>query len=604
MSDTVIEVNNLSKKFCRSLKRSLYYGTLDAGRAMMGFPNRNVDLRTDEFWALDDISFTLKRGDSLGLIGANGSGKTTLLRLLSGIFPPDKGRIHIRGRVASLIAVGAGFHPHMSGAENIYLNGVLLGLSRSEIKRRFDEIVEFAEIGEFIEAPVSTYSSGMRVRLGFSIAAHTKPEILLVDEVMSVGDTRFRRKASEAMTRLLKENKTSLVLVSHNAFTVRDQCDTAILLSKGRVAFYGNVDQAYEEYHRIEAESHPQIKTVESDFEFFQICSGQGENVIVSGEPFTIEFALHHRLLSEMDIPIKITIFDRENTPLLCLVDFFKPKAWNQFASEPLPLINGTYYVQCKVGTEFYGVSVHRNHIITVCGNSQMVHHPVCYKIEEVSSNESMLENCFLAGSGHNGASRRSTRNMGNLRPLFDKYNTNKGYKHEYDLVYEKDFHTRRNDSITLLEIGIYEGGSLLAWLDYFPKARIFGIDIRPDFIPDENRRRLAQSGRVELEFQDAKAGNLFDEQFDFIIDDGDHNLESQLAVFKTFHSALKEGGVYYIEDIRKEATYKQYDGSFVNNTPDKYETLVSTIKQLGFVVEKHDGLKANNTEIFRITRR
>lgn len=189
MTEFAIEVTNLRKKFCRSLKRGLLYGSTDVARAMVGFPQKDVNLRKGEFWALDDISFKLKRGESLGLIGANGCGKSTLLRLLTGIFPPDCGDIKIRGRMASLIAVGAGFHPHMSGADNIYLNGVLLGLSRQEIRAAFNEIVEFAEIGEFIHAPVSTYSSGMRVRLGFSIAVQSRPEILLVDEVMSVGDT-------------------------------------------------------------------------------------------------------------------------------------------------------------------------------------------------------------------------------------------------------------------------------------------------------------------------------------------------------------------------------------------------------------------------------
>lgn len=381
-SQYAIEVRSLSKKFCRSLKRSLLYGTTDVFRAMAGFPNQNTSLRKGEFWALDDISFALKRGEALGLIGANGCGKSTLLRLLSGIFPPDQGEINIRGRMASLIAVGAGFHPHMSGAENIYLNGVLLGMNRAEIKKRFDQIVDFSEIGEFIEAPVSTYSSGMRVRLGFSIAVHTNPEILLVDEVMSVGDTRFRRKASDAMSNLLDESGTTLILVSHNAFTVKQQCDSALLMHHGREVFYGDVDQAYEHYHRIGNQSAGAADLQHnSDYTHFLVRSSIGDHQVLSGEPFTIEFGLRGELVGERELPLTITVFDADNSPVLSLQTPSQMiHSCEQVAleSSPIHLKDGSYTMQCKLGSAYQGTSMYRGYQFTVSGNPRQCHTAVC----------------------------------------------------------------------------------------------------------------------------------------------------------------------------------------------------------------------------------
>jgi lipopolysaccharide transport system ATP-binding protein len=233
MSDTLLKVEGLHKKFCQSLKRSLFYGTIDATKSMFGFPIENVDLRKKEFWALQDINFELKRGETLGLIGQNGSGKTTLLRLVNGIFPPDKGKITINGRIGALIAVGAGFHPHMTGRENIWLNGTILGMTKSELKQKFDEIIDFAEIGEFIDAPVATYSSGMTVRLGFAIAIHCKPDILLIDEILAVGDLGFQTKCYNMIGNLKKDGVAS-ILVSHDLHSINAYCNKAILINHGQ----------------------------------------------------------------------------------------------------------------------------------------------------------------------------------------------------------------------------------------------------------------------------------------------------------------------------------------------------------------------------------
>jgi len=398
MESTVIQVENLSKKFCRSLKRSLFYGTLDTSRAMLGQSKRDTSLRAGEFWALDDISFSLRKGESLGLIGANGCGKSTLLRLLSGIFPPDRGRIEIAGRMASLIAVGAGFHPHMSGAENIYLNGVLLGLARSEIKHRFNEIVEFAEIGDFIEAPISVYSSGMRVRLGFAIAIHTRPDILLVDEVMSVGDTRFRRKASSAMTNLLEESQTTLILVSHNAYTVAENCRQGLLLNKGKCAFLGDVDDALGRYGKMNDSQDSQSYQKGADFEYFRVFSSHGEGVIHSSQEFIIEFRLRDELTTECELPIKVTIFNRENMPVadLLLLGSKDPGASEyKLQAEAMPLADGTYYFQCKAGSDFHGVSLLRGFPVTVKGSSAKSNASLCFSMTCLKNVKSKKKSCL-----------------------------------------------------------------------------------------------------------------------------------------------------------------------------------------------------------------
>ena len=250
MSSTVIKVEGLHKKFCQSLKRSLFYGTVDATKSMFGVPIDNVYLRKKEFWALQDLNFELKRSETLGLIGQNGSGKTTLLRLINGIFPPDKGKITINGRIGALIAVGAGFHPHMTGRENIWLNGTILGMTKAELKNKFDSIVDFAEIGDFIDSPVATYSSGMTIRLGFAIAIHADIDILLVDEILAVGDMAFVGKCYNKIINL-RENGVGIVVVSHNNQNLFDNCNLGLLLNYGRQILFSDIYRSVKEYELI-----------------------------------------------------------------------------------------------------------------------------------------------------------------------------------------------------------------------------------------------------------------------------------------------------------------------------------------------------------------
>ena len=245
MSDPPVKVENVSKKFCRNLKRSLWYGMADLGNELLGRSSGD-GLRPDEFWAVRNVSFELKRGECLGLIGRNGAGKTTILRMLNGLIKPDHGRITMRGRVGALIALGAGFNPILSGRENIYVNGAVLGLGRHEIDRKIDEIIDFSEISEFIDAPVQSYSSGMQVRLGFSIASTLEPDVLLLDEVLAVGDTAFRGKCFQRIGEVLRNS--AVIFVSHNEAQVNRICDSALFLESGSVDYHGPAAEALRRY--------------------------------------------------------------------------------------------------------------------------------------------------------------------------------------------------------------------------------------------------------------------------------------------------------------------------------------------------------------------
>jgi lipopolysaccharide transport system ATP-binding protein len=239
MSDTVIRATGISKKFCRSLRRAVSYGLIDIGRNAIGLSARSDRLRSREFWAVDDVSFELRRGEVLGIVGVNGSGKSTILKMLNGLIMPDRGRIEVNGRVSALIEVGAGFHPMLTGRENIYINGAILGMRRREIDRRFDSIVEFSGVGDAIDTPLKFYSSGMYVRLGFAVAAHLETDALLVDEVLAVGDAEFRTRCYRKIADLLREG-VAIAFVSHNLVDLQRLCTRSFWLDEGRIEHEGD----------------------------------------------------------------------------------------------------------------------------------------------------------------------------------------------------------------------------------------------------------------------------------------------------------------------------------------------------------------------------
>lgn len=255
MSNTVIRVENLGKKYIIGHQKQERYTALrDAitdrvkSFASVFNPKEHKDDPThEEFWALKDVSFEIKQGDRVGIIGRNGAGKSTLLKILSRITEPTTGSIKIKGRVASLLEVGTGFHPELTGRENIYLNGAILGMDRFEIKKKFDEIVAFAEVEKFLDTPVKRYSSGMYVRLAFAVAAHLEPEILIVDEVLAVGDAQFQKKCLGKMEDVGKEGRT-VIFVSHNMGTINQLCNQAYLLHKGEISQHGEVKAVIDKY--------------------------------------------------------------------------------------------------------------------------------------------------------------------------------------------------------------------------------------------------------------------------------------------------------------------------------------------------------------------
>ncbi len=246
-SEVVISVENLSKKFCRDLKRSLAYGIQDIATELVGGRRHSETLRNGEFWALENVNFQLRRGEAVGLVGSNGAGKSTLLRIISGLIKPDTGKVKVRGSLAPLIALGAGFNPILTGRENIYANMSILGLSTQEIKKRFDDVVDFAEIWDAIDSPVQSYSSGMAARLCFACAIHIEPDILLIDEVLAVGDIKFRMKCHRRLAKL-RENGTAFILVSHNAPAILNVCNMGIYLSKGKLLATGDIDSVVRKY--------------------------------------------------------------------------------------------------------------------------------------------------------------------------------------------------------------------------------------------------------------------------------------------------------------------------------------------------------------------
>jgi lipopolysaccharide transport system ATP-binding protein len=332
------------KKFCRGLKRSLWYGVQDIARELNPFgqrhnakdaaPKQEVlrpvpitsgdSLRPGEFWAVDDASFELKRGECLGLIGRNGAGKTTLLKMLNGLIKPDAGRIEMRGRVGALIALGAGFNPILTGRENIFVNGAVLGFSKRELNEKLDDIIDFAELREFIDMPVQSYSSGMAVRLGFSVAAFCQPDVLLLDEVLAVGDVGFQAKCFNTLAEF-RQRGTAFILVSHNMHQIARYSDRVLYLKKGSIAYSGDRDQGVQRFiaDAHEADTDPAKEGTDWSRVYgsgkvvltaarFRNTEGVEVTSINAGDAVTLEIDFERR--ADLDVPpvLDVVIRDRE----------------------------------------------------------------------------------------------------------------------------------------------------------------------------------------------------------------------------------------------------------------------------------------------------
>lgn len=317
--EVLVKVESLSKKFCKDLKTSLWYGVQDLFANFRGNKEER-QLRDQEFWAVKDISFELRRGECLGLIGHNGAGKSTLLKILNGLIKPDAGKVIIRGRVGALIELGAGFNPILSGRENIFNNGAILGFTRKEINEKLEEIVDFAEIREFIDMPVQNYSSGMKVRLGFAVAAQMEPDVLIIDEVLAVGDLGFVLKCFKTIDTVLP--RTAIVFVSHSMPMVSRICTQIILLEKGKPKFHSrNVSKGIDLYYNsfLTNEYSDLVFTDNSldlvDTSINDVSKTDGFYQIPWDSDVILNFTIRNNFLTQVPF-ITLAIYDKEQRPV------------------------------------------------------------------------------------------------------------------------------------------------------------------------------------------------------------------------------------------------------------------------------------------------
>ncbi len=393
MNETIIKVEGLRKRYVLSHqsgeKRQGYRRFSDvilgAARVPLGWLRRSQrqklssDSRED-FWALDDVSFEIKRGDVVGIIGRNGAGKSTLLKILSRITEPTSGQIEIDGRVASLLEVGTGFHPELTGRENIFLNGAILGMRRVEMKKKFDNIVAFAEVERFLDTPVKHYSSGMYVRLAFAVAAHLEPEILIVDEVLAVGDAQFQKKCLGKMQDIAKQDGRTVIFVSHNMGVVANLCTRAILLKGGRVLRDGPVAEVVGSYIETGA-------TITGEVRWTGDNRGAGNERmrlwrarIISGEKVTGDVLIDADVTLEFDYEIlckrcdatsSIHLFDKQGVWVLCsgpVSENLAPGLYRHVVTIPANFLNdGFYSVSIILLRNVTQIEVHLRDALTFC---------------------------------------------------------------------------------------------------------------------------------------------------------------------------------------------------------------------------------------------
>jgi len=385
--DVLVRVDHVSKKFCRSLKRSLWYGVQDIARQLNPFaPRQNSEhrdqkfppssdlcpppsvlcpppsvlcpplssppLRDGEFWAVNDVSFELRRGECLGLIGRNGAGKTTLLKMLNGLIKPDRGRIEMRGRVGALIALGAGFNPILTGRENIFVNGSVLGLTKREIDEKLDEIIDFADIRDFIDTPVQSYSSGMSVRLGFAVATALEPDVLLLDEVLAVGDAGFRHKCYHRIYKLM--SSAAVILVSHSMEYICQSCSAALMLQQGRGQLFPSTTEGVDAYNKDTANSKSQAFDGGKVEAIYPPVRHARVRILTPVVTYGARFSVELEIICEeelTDVIFSFTAINLTEQPVMCWHTSRRPgqlalrrgRQFLRFQIEHLYLHDGTY---------------------------------------------------------------------------------------------------------------------------------------------------------------------------------------------------------------------------------------------------------------------
>lgn len=411
---SAIAVEYLSKKYIIGHQKQERYTALRdvlangakclAHKLCHPFAASENDPTHEEFWALKDISFDIKQGDRVGVIGRNGAGKSTLLKILSRITEPTTGQIRIRGRVSSLLEVGTGFHPELTGRENIFLNGAILGMRKAEIKSKFDEIVAFAEVEKFLDTPVKRYSSGMYVRLAFAVAAHLEPEILIVDEVLAVGDAQFQKKCLGKMEDVGKEGRT-ILFVSHNMVAVKTLCSRGIVLNKGQVMYQGGVEDAVEQYVGQDSLDKNQIYwdniSIAPENEYIRLKSIsikalQGSIIdIESGVEITIGF---HNKTAGRHLGLALHLLTLEG---LCLF------TTGIFLSSHSEAEIGVFSTRCVIPPHLLNVGVYKIDLLFTESRRDLL-----FKIEDVISFE--VEHTAARRGGN------MSRAVGVIRPMLD----------------------------------------------------------------------------------------------------------------------------------------------------------------------------------------
>ncbi|NHC45128.1 ABC transporter ATP-binding protein [Motilibacter aurantiacus] len=365
-----IEIRGLSKVYRLNHELAARSGPGTMAESLLRLARRPVDvLRGDrveheQFWALREVDLDVQPGEVVGIIGRNGSGKSTMLKILSRIVEPTAGRAVLRGNVASLLEVGTGFHPELTGRENIFFNGAILGMSQREVRAKFDAIVDFAEVEQFLDTPVKFYSSGMYVRLAFGVAAHLEPDILIVDEVLAVGDAQFQKKSLGRMSQAAREGRT-VVFVSHSMATVRSLCDRGVLLHRGRVRFDGPVDDAVMEYASLNAEMsselpmadrpRPDDLSLDARFVGVDLVSGSAQSVD-SGKPMRVRFEVRADRDFDRPVVLHFAVFDLSQMVLRFHSEFREEgfllrRGVNEIECEvePTALTEGDYKIDCSI---------------------------------------------------------------------------------------------------------------------------------------------------------------------------------------------------------------------------------------------------------------
>lgn len=374
----IITVTNLSKIYTIHHEKKRYKSLRDDITQLVKHPFSALQSNKNEkFHALKNISFSIDEGETVGIIGANGAGKSTILKILSRITPPTKGEIRLRGRVSSLLEVGTGFHPELTGRENIFLNGSVLGMKHREIRNKFDAIVDFAEIEQFLDTPVKHYSSGMYMRLAFSVAAHLEPEILIVDEVLAVGDAQFQKKCLGKMKDVGKEGRT-VIFVSHNMGAISSLCKKSLLLEKGELVEFDESSKVIKKYFADSLEKTGDIvltdKNTHSGFTFthINVLNKKGEQslTIDFGEPFTLQLkALYREKISKLVISITILsvlghpLYNSQITNKELSLENYTGSVQFTLDLDPNIFGSGTYTV--SLGAQWKGMSLGMNNTVT-----------------------------------------------------------------------------------------------------------------------------------------------------------------------------------------------------------------------------------------------